>query len=452
MNKLNTPVDGFSLGVFRVLFGCLMVWESIQLIRKIALNYLLPEFHFTYTLFPFVAPWPGFGLYYHAAALVLSAACLAAGCAYRISSVFFFSSFLYFFLLDKAYYLNHHYLALLFSFLFVVTHGNCGCTIVKTRKTTIPRWQLALFQIQTIIVYFYGGLAKCNSDWLSGEPMRLWVQQPFANSPFPELAHHAATAYAFSYGGLLFDLTIGPLLLWRRTRKVALIVATAFHITNSWLFSIGVFPWLMIATLVLFVDAETLRTLLRAPQQDRSASCDTPSHASYLVTLFFAGYVSLQLLIPLRGFWIPGATSWTEEGQRFSWRMKLRDKRASIAFLLFDSSRKQIIEVTPQSDLNLFQIFVLSTHPDMIIEYAKFIRDRAHIPGNKPPQVRVKALASLNGRAYQDLVDPNRDIAAQKDPFLGAADWIVPLTPDSSIGQYAARPKITTQSKQRSQK
>jgi hypothetical protein len=110
------------------------------------------------------------------------------------------------------------------------------------RPREIPYWQFCLFQAQIVIVYFYGGLAKINSDWLAGEPMRTWLLN---RSHYPVLGPFFATewaAYFFSYGGLLFDLSIGFLLLWRPTRFVAFLAVLFFNLTNHWLFSIIVSP------------------------------------------------------------------------------------------------------------------------------------------------------------------------------------------------------------------
>src|SRR5918997_832685 len=102
------------------------------------------------------------------------------------------------------------------------------------------------------IVYFYGGLAKLNGDWLAGEPMRTFLR---SNTDFPvigSLFTDERMVYLFSYGGLLLDLLVVPFLLWRRTRLVAFAFAVAFHFTNSHLFNIGIFPWLAIAATTLF--------------------------------------------------------------------------------------------------------------------------------------------------------------------------------------------------------
>jgi hypothetical protein len=73
-------------------------------------------------------------------------------------------------------------------------------------------------------------------------------------------------AYAFSWSGALYDLTI-PFLLWYRpTRPYAFGVVVVFHVLTRILFPIGMFPYVMIvSTLIFFGPAlhEKLLAMLR---------------------------------------------------------------------------------------------------------------------------------------------------------------------------------------------
>ena len=70
--------------------------------------------------------------------------------------------------------------------------------------------------------------------------------------------------YPVSHGGLLFDLLVVPLLLWRRTRAVAFCVAVLFHLINALWLPIGIFPWLAIAATALFFPPDWPRRVLAA--------------------------------------------------------------------------------------------------------------------------------------------------------------------------------------------
>ncbi len=86
------------------------------------------------------------------------------------------------------------------------------------RLQSAPAWSLWLLRFQIGVVYFFAGLVKLSPDWLRGEPMRYQLSHA-TNAPIvSRLFREEWAVYAVSYGGLLFDLFVVPLLLWRRTR------------------------------------------------------------------------------------------------------------------------------------------------------------------------------------------------------------------------------------------
>ncbi len=193
------------------------------------------------------------------------AACIALGLCYRAATVLFFLGFTYVFLLDQTDYLNHFYLVCLYSFLLTLVPAHRAFSVdavlrPKLRKSNVPAWSLWVMRAQICVVYFMGGIAKLNSDWLHGEPMRHWLAD---NMDFPLLGRYFTRewmVYAFSWGGLCFDLSIVPLILWRRTRWLGFILAACFNMMNPRLFHIGIFPWLAFcSTVLLFADYSWLR-------------------------------------------------------------------------------------------------------------------------------------------------------------------------------------------------
>ena len=127
---------------------------------------------------------------------------------------------------------------------------------------TVPVWALWLLRAQVGIIYIYGGVAKLNGDWLRGEPMRTWLRHRVDDPSLASLVAEEWVVGLFSYGGLLFDLLVVPLLLWRRTRALAFVAALGFHLTNAALFQIGIFPWLMIAATTVFFTPDWPRRVL----------------------------------------------------------------------------------------------------------------------------------------------------------------------------------------------
>ncbi|MDA2923355.1 HTTM domain-containing protein, partial [Acidobacteria bacterium AH-259-L09] len=176
------PVDIASLVYFRIAFGAIMLWEVWRYFSHnwISPVWMAPTFRFTYWGFDWIKPWPGDGLYLHFYALGLLSLLIILGLFYRFSTTLFFLGFTYCFLLEKTRYLNHFYLVCLISFLliFVPAHRAFSLDALRRpsrRSDTAPAWALWLLRAQIGIVYFYGGVAKLNSDWLAGEPLRHWL-------------------------------------------------------------------------------------------------------------------------------------------------------------------------------------------------------------------------------------------------------------------------------------
>jgi hypothetical protein len=150
-------------------------------------------------------------------------------------------------------------------------------------------------------------------------------------------------------------------------------------------------------------------------------------YRSRWIPLLAGVYLLLQLTIPLRHWLYPGSVHWTEEGHRFAWHMKLRDKSASLRPLIIDPVTQQQFPVHLPDDLTERQIRKLSTRPDMIWQYARFLKRKFEQRGVSNPVVRIEAWAGLNGRPMQRLIDPKVNLAEMPYPPFTAASWILPL-------------------------
>jgi vitamin K-dependent gamma-carboxylase len=443
--RLFEPVDGASLAVFRILFGAIMIWEVYRYFSNgwIERYFVDPTFHFTFHGFGWVEPWPGSWMEAHFAVLGALAACIMLGLAYRVVAPLFFLGFTYVFLLEQARYLNHFYLVALLAFLLAVVPAHrvwsVDALLAKPKwRETVPAWSLWLLRAQIGLVFFFAGVAKLNGDWLRGEPLRIWLAE---RTDFPVIGRFFTedlTPWLFSYGGLLFDLCVIPLLIWPRTRLLAFMAAVGFHMTNQQLFTIGIFPFLALGTALLFFPADWprfrwLRAQRRPPRQPIVTPGPSAPHGwrlSRARTALVGGialYLAVQIFMPLRHFAIPGNVSWTEEGHRFAWHMKLRDKEGDTEFAVFDGGRR-IGFVDPGLYLTDWQWDEMSTRPDMILQFAHHIEREARRRGLGDVEVRADVFASLNGREDQRLIDPQADLTEKSRPFLlGHADWVEPL-------------------------
>ncbi len=440
VSRLFEPVDAASLVVFRLAFGLLMLVEVWRFVHHglVTSYYIEPSFHFTYWGFGWVRPWPGDGMYIHFGVLGLLAGLMAVGLFYRLSAVLFFLGFTYIFLLERANYLNHFYLICLVSFLMIFISPHRAFAVDAWRRPgwrsdTLPAWQLWLMQFQIGIAYFFGGIAKLNADWLRCEPLRTWLAR---RTDFPLIGPYFTNEFVvhlFSYGGLLLDLLVVPALLWRRTRLYAFGFAVFFHLMNARLFQIGIFPWFMLAATLLFFPPDWPRTLARRLGFQRLGQLPAGSEIAVpfdwrrrLTITCLAVYVAVQVLLPLRHWLYPGDVSWTEEGHNFSWHMKLRSKEARVTFFVTDPKTPRTWEVRPAEHLSSRQLRKMSTRPDLILQFAHHLADQYRARGYESVEVRAAVLCSLNGREPQLLIDPEANLAAQRE-WIATAPWILPL-------------------------
>ena len=432
--SLFAPVDIAILVYFRIAFGGIMLWEVWRYFDKgwIARYWIDPILNFPYFGFEWFHPWPGQGMYIHFIGLGILAAFITVGFWYRISTVLFFLGFTYMFLLEKARYLNHFYLICLISFLLIFIPAHRGFSIDAWRRpgmrtSTVPAWTLWLLRIQIGIPYFYGGLAKINSDWLQGEPMRMWMAERMDFPLIGSLFTQEWMVYFLSYGGLLLDLLVVPFLLWRLTRPYAFGVALVFHLMNVQLFDIGIFPWFMIAATAIFFSPDWPRQLVkqrRCGLNQTPPTRLTPRHTLILTLLGI--YLFLQLMLPFRHYLYPGDVNWTEEGHRFAWHMKLRDKNTDIRFVITHKLDDTVSHLDPDDIMPRWQVRKMAARPDMILQLSHIIAEDLGGADQDAIEVRAEALASLNGREKQLLIDPTVDLSKERQSLL-PADWILPL-------------------------
>lgn len=432
------PVDAASLAAFRISFGLIMAWWCLDDLRtgRVYELYVVPRFHFTYYLFDWVRPWPGAGMSLQFAAMAILAACIALGFWYRLATVLFALAFTHFFLIDRAYYQNHYYLLLLTSWLLTILPLHRACSLDALERPTIrsqtaPAWMLWLVRFHVGLPYVFGGVAKLHPDWLAGEPMRHVLA---ANSRFPLVGPWFTTEAAvalFSWGGLLFDLAIVPLLLWKPTRLVAYALCLFFHVMNAMLFSIHIFPWFMIFATTIFFEPSWPRGVFGGARlvlpQPESRGWRSLNRKSRCGVCLIATYCAFHLVWPLRHYAYAGDASWNERGHYFAWHMMVRGKTSGARFYVTDSQTDRTWIADVRGLVNSEQISPMGRDPEMILQLAHYLRDEERRRHGRNVQVRALVLTSLNGRKPQLLIDPTFDLACEPRGFH-TRPWIQPLT------------------------
>lgn len=430
------PVDIAWLAAFRVLFGLAMCFSMLRFIGYgwVDSFFVRPTFHFKYWGFAWVEPLPAslmHALFWALAALSL---CIALGLLFRVAAPLFTLGFTYLQLVDVTNYLNHYYLASLLALLLTFAPAHRAYSLdAKLRPALsashVPTAWLWLFRFQVGVVYTFAGLAKAYGDWLwYAQPLQIWLQARTDTPLVGPLFAHLPVVYAMSWAGFLFDTSIPWLLMVRRVRPYAYALVLAFHFLTRLLFPIGMFPVIMVLAALVFFSPSWPRKLL--PKARRAV--EPPSQAPRLgaalsrpALALLATYCVVQLLVPMRFLAYGGDVRWHEQGMRFSWRVMVREKNGSVTFRVRDGVSGKSFLVAPGRFLTRLQEREMSSQPDLILQFAHFLRDHYRQRGLAEVQVYAEALVSLNGRPMAPMIDTRVDLASIGDG-VRRATWILP--------------------------
>ncbi len=482
------PVDAFPLAVFRIILAVTFwVWATKFLSDdNWRILFVDPHMLFKYAGFEWVEAWRGNGMWWHFQLTRCAAVCLGIGLFTRVSAATLALSMAYVILVERHIYNNHDYLLGCTAGLCVFLPCDARWSVAakfrrwrtSRRKTndrdssqrritetgSMHRWQWWLLRFQLGVPYVFGGIAKLDSDWLAGQPAGMYLG-PHTDLPvLGTLFEQPIAPIVMAYGGLFFDLTIVPGLMWRWTRPIAIAAALMFHLTNATIFQIGVFPWFMLATLFVFFPLKSLTrwtqrlsprkasnplveekensnlptgrndpsvlqsSLIGEPgMQGRRLRWSMLNARSRWAIQLAVVYVVIQLLLPIRPWVLPGNPSWNERGQRFSWRMMLRHKDCLLWYCVQSDSESLFVPAKHVMSPN--QLQRAPRDPELIRQAADKIQSLAEQIGYPECRVYALALVSLNGRPPRLMVNPDVDLTQVQRGWL-RDDWVLQYTGD----------------------
>ncbi|MEM9563990.1 MAG: HTTM domain-containing protein [Actinomycetota bacterium] len=475
-------VDGASLGFLRIGFGLIVAWEGIRYLDRgwVDRYYGGDEQTFTYWPFDAVQPLPEPFRALPWMVMILAGLWLASGIRHRAAAALCLTTVGYTLLLDKSQYLNHMYLMALLAFLLVLVPAGNALTLARRPDRPVPELTVDLIAFQLAVPYVFGGVAKLSGEWLAGRPLVAWLAASGDVPLLGPILTREPVGQALAVASTVFDLTVVWLLLWRRTRAVAFLCVVAFHVLNARLFSIGVFPWLMILATTIFLPCDWPRRVvatLRDPDDQRRRPTVLASLAGAAVGAWFfptvvpvhvlvsavgfgltawlvadrrigspspaaarapaatttdrrwrnvlvglaAAWIAIQVTVPLRHHLASTDVLWSEDGHRFSWRMKLRDKDGTLALTIREPDGTERA-VDLDDHLRPRQIDKMATRPDMIIQFARSLEADA----GRDIAVHAESFVSLNGREPARFVLADVDLTEVDTPWLGSAWYLAP--------------------------
>ncbi|MDD7884731.1 HTTM domain-containing protein [Flavivirga sp. 57AJ16] len=437
LNKwLFKNIDNSPLIVFRIIFGLLCFLESVGAIftgwvRKTLVE---PEFTFSFIGFEWLQPLPGNAMYFYYGIMGIFALCIMVGYKYRWSALCFAAMWAATYLMQKSSYNNHYYLLMLLSsiMVFLPAHKYASIDVKlnpKIKSFSMPRWCRLVIIFQLFIVYTYASIAKLYPDWLDTSVMEIFMKSKEHYIVVGNLFQQKWLHYILAYGGILFDGLIVPLLLFKPTRKYAFMASVFFHLFNSFVFQIGIFPYLSLAFTLFFFESEMIQKLFLKKKPFYSSDTVVVPKMKRPLLVLFSIYFLVQIGLPLRHYLIKGDVLWTEEGHRLSWRMMLRSKSGSISYRVKDKDSGKSFVINLNDYLTAKQQRSASTKPDVIWQFAQYLKQKFQNNGQEIA-VYVDCKVSVNGKPFKTLIDPEVDLAHVEWHAFKHANWILPSKED----------------------
>jgi hypothetical protein len=455
LNKfLYKQVDNTSLIVFRIFFGLLIGLEGFGAIATgwVKKTLIDPEFTFTFIGFEWILrpiqqvlrePLLDFhllginfadytyGFYFYFATMGILGFLVMIGYKYRWSIGAFTILWTSVYLMQKTSYNNHYYLlVLLCAFMWIVpAHRYFSWDVKKNpslKKISMPNWVLVIFIVQLFIVYTYASVAKMYPDWWSGEVTTNLIKGRRHLPIVGEILQQEWIYSMLTYVGIGFDLLVIPGLLWKRTRVFFFACSIVFHLFNSFVLHIGIFPYMSLALCLFFFEPETIRNIFLKKKEVYEGNEIILSPYRKMIIPIFVIYFISQILLPLRHWTYEDDVLWTEEGHRLSWRMMLRSKQGYVKLIVVDKKTGDRTSIDPEQYVSAKQARRVAVKPDMMWQFVQVVKEDFASKGTDV-EIYAQGRARVNNHPYQKLYDPNVDLAAQKWSHFSHHDWIMPF-------------------------
>lgn len=422
-------IDNSPLIVFRIFFGFLISCESFGAIITGWVKRVLiePKFTFSFIGLEWLQPLPGYGMYFYFIIMGLFGIAIMLGYRYRVAIIGYTILWAGVYFMQKTSYNNHYYLLLIISFYMIFLPANQYASLdVKQQRihkqNTMPYWISLLFIVQVTIVYFYAAIAKFYPDWLDGTFTKLLLSGTTSNEFLLKIFLNKYFYLFIAYAGILFDLLIVPLLLFKKTRTIALAASLSFHLFNAIFLQIGIFPFFALSFSLFFYPPEKIRKLFFK----NKPSIEEPIAYNYSRKRFFLyfliPFLFIQFILPLRHHLIEGDVLWTEEGHRLSWRMMLRKRDGFINFKIKNNDTGEITSYDYHKNLSPKQANTLATKPDFIWQYCQRIKQEY---SGKNISIFIDCKNNINNGEFKTLIDPKQDFAKAKWNYFWHNEWVL---------------------------
>ncbi len=429
-------IDNISLVLFRAVFGFLIATEAFGAILTGWLRRTLVDTPFTFNFigFDFLQQLQGDLMYFYFVLMGIFGVFVMLGYKYRFSMIAYAIMWTAVYLMQKSSYNNHYYLMMLLCWIMAFLPANRWFSLdakinPTIKKHAMPRWVLLILILQVWIVYTYASVAKFYPDWLDASMAALLMEGRKHYWLIGDLLQHNWVHWSIAYTGILFDLAIVPLLLWKRTRMLGFVISVFFHLFNSIIFQIGIFPYMSIAFALFFFSPEILKKRFLPNKELYTANeVIVPNYKNAMIAVFGI-YFAFQIGLPLRHWFFKDDVLWTEEGHRLSWRMMLRAKSGSLTVYVADKPNGEKKVYNYRILLGTKQQGSVATKPDIMWQLAQKIK-AVEAEKGRDVAVYMESHVRINLGAFHPFTDPNVDLAAEDWHPFKHSEWIMPSPED----------------------
>jgi hypothetical protein len=435
-NKALKLIDNSPLIIFRIFFGFLFACESFGAIITgwVRINLVDVKLTFSHIYMDFLQVLVGGPqMYVYFALMGCVSVAVMLGYRYRLSIVLLTLLWAGAYYIQKTSYNNHYYLLLVICFYMCFLPANRYASLdVKSGRVkaelAMPVYYSWIFILQVSILYIYGTIAKFYPDWLDGTFTQIMYQGANIPEVFKDFVTQKWFYIAIAYLGILFDGLIVPMLLWKRTRTLAIVASLIFHLFNSVTLQIGIFPYFALSFAVFFYPPDQMRRVFFKKKPAFVVSEDYTRQVlqhslSKGAVAVLSIFMIFQLLLPLRQHVVKGDILWTDEAHRLSWRMMLRSRGGYTNFIVKNKQTGERSFYPLETVLTTKQKARLNT-PDMIWQMSQYIKKEYEAKGLEV-SIFVDSWVSINGREYSQFVNPEVDFTTVKWDYFKHADWIL---------------------------
>ncbi len=295
------PISPAPLGLFRVVFGCLVLTYGLLLLPDRALWFgergaLSTADSDRYN--QYFSPGARLDLLHGVTddrwltvffvVFLLAAVALALGLATRLSSVVVLVQLMSLHNRDQMIHNSADMVMVIMAAYLALAPAGAACSLDRVlrrrqgREGVLPPliapWAQRLMQLQVAAIYCSASLSKLGSPaWRDGSAVYYALRLPdVARFPVPWIdARHLWLIHALTWGTIAVELSLWTLIWLPRTRLYALAAGVLLHLGIEYALNLPLFAFLMIASYIVFLTDADVRNFRRWAGRGASAPAST---------------------------------------------------------------------------------------------------------------------------------------------------------------------------------